>query len=146
MCERTLSDEHVDKISNLYPEKTAKFCRFEYPKRSFLRYLRGFQHFSDFQILSDLGRSKSVLGPFFPFLTKIWLESMYHTNKFKILDLTFLTLWPWFDTRSQKARSIPGTIRIVSAAKYRYSNLIRPLCPAKPAVTNGKKSDIWPDL
>ena len=40
--------------------KTTEFCRFECPKGHFLRYLRGFRHFSCFRF-SDLGRSKSFL-------------------------------------------------------------------------------------
>ena len=74
----------------------SEFWRLEGRKRPFSPYFRRFLHFSDFQNFSDFGRSKSVLGSFFAFLTKNWPKNMYHatqTQNFQF-DLS-LTLWPW---------------------------------------------------
>ena len=50
--------------------KIAEFWCFKGKKRHFSRCFLRFLHFPDFQNLPDLGYSKSVLGPFFAFLTK----------------------------------------------------------------------------
>ena len=57
------------------------FFNFEHWKRIFSHYSLGFQYFTDFQITSDFGYLKAVLGPLFAFLTKNWLKNMYHTTK-----------------------------------------------------------------
>ena len=94
MCVRTLADEYVCKFSSRYLEKRLHFDVLDAPKGHFF-YLRGFCHFPDFQILSGLGHSKSVLG-FFAFLTKIWPKNMYctaQTQNFKIWPFLNLDLW-----------------------------------------------------
>ena len=70
--------------------------RFGGRKQSFLRLFRRYLHFSDFQTLSDLDRSKSVLGSFLGLLTKNWPKNMYHaaqTQNYQF-DLS-LTSGPW---------------------------------------------------
>ena len=69
--ERTLVDEYVYTISIWRLEKRLRFAVLNAEKGHLLRYLRGFRQFSDSRILSDLGRSRSVLGLFFALLTKI---------------------------------------------------------------------------
>ena len=67
----------LDCAAELMSSKTTEMSWFRmFPRASskeghFLRYLRGFRLFSDSQILSNLRRSKSVLGSVFEFLTKI---------------------------------------------------------------------------
>ena len=70
ICERTLSGVYVYKISSRYLEKCLSFGFLKVENGHYSRYFRRFLHFSDFQNLSELGRSKSVLGSFFAFLTK----------------------------------------------------------------------------
>ena len=52
ICIRTLPDEYVYKISSGYLKKRLSFAILNAQKGHFLRYFRGFRHFSDFQFLS----------------------------------------------------------------------------------------------
>ena len=71
--------------------KTAEFCRFEYPKRTLLTLFMRISEFSYFQILSNLVRSKGVLGSFFCVLVEKGPKNMHHTTQTENLYLTFLT-------------------------------------------------------
>ena len=62
VCERALSSIYVYKISSRYLEKCLSFGVLEVENGHFSRYFRRVLHFTDFQNLFDLGRSKSVLG------------------------------------------------------------------------------------
>ena len=96
ICERALSCVYVCQISCRYLEKRPIFGVLKVENGHFSRDFRRFLHFSDFQNMSDLGRSKSVLRSFFVFLSKTWPKNMYHaaqTQNFQ-LDLS-LTSWPW---------------------------------------------------
>ena len=66
---------------NCYLEKWLSFAVLSVLKGLFLRNLPGFQHFSEFNFLSDFGRSKGVLGSSLAFLTKIWHSNMYCTTQ-----------------------------------------------------------------
>ena len=78
ICERLLSGVYVYKISSIYLEKCLIFGVLKVEKDRFSRYFWRFLHFLDFQTLSDLGQSKSVLRSFFAFLTKNWPRNVYH--------------------------------------------------------------------
>ena len=58
------------KISSRYPEKLPSFSVLKVENGHFSRHFLRFLYFPDFKNLSDLGRSKSVLGSMFAFLTK----------------------------------------------------------------------------
>ena len=86
----------------------------------FSRFLE-FPHFHDFQILSNLGRSKSVLGSFFRVLD----EKMTQNYASRVPNMYFLNLtfpwpsdleWPWLEYTHQKLwfilRSVPDTILV----------------------------------
>ena len=73
ICITTPVDEYVYKMSSCFLGKRLSFAVLNSQKWLFLCCLREFRYFSDFQILSDLSCSKSILGSFFVFLTKIWL-------------------------------------------------------------------------
>ena len=115
-------------------------------KRPLLPYSRGFRHFPDFQILSDLGRSKSVLGSFSVFLMQIWPRSMCHTTKTEILNLTFKISWHLMTLMWQKvSKSLGGFLEVSQTRSmlfnWFYFNLIRLLCPVKRAMIDIIK--IW---
>ena len=72
-----------------------EFWYFECRKQPFSRCF-GFLHFADCQILSDLGRSKSVLGSFFFVLDENWPKNMH--NAAQTLHFQFnvsLISWTW---------------------------------------------------
>ena len=141
-CERSLSypchpchirAQSFKQISWKMPE----FWCFEGPKRPFSRYFRQFLHFFDFQNLSDLGRSKSVLGPFFTFLTINWPKNMHHSSQTQTFQFDLSsTSWPWMidlEYAHRKLgmilRSVPDTIHIVdkfSRSIERRLNLVNP--------------------
>ena len=66
---RRLADENVYKTSSRYLGKGLSLAVLNGQKRPLSTLIEDFGIFP-FQFLSDLGRSKSVLGPFFVFLTK----------------------------------------------------------------------------
>ena len=61
----------------------------------FSRCSLGFPHFSNFKILSDLGRSKSVLEPFSHSWRQNWPKDIYHASQIYIFFNLSLTSWHW---------------------------------------------------
>ena len=84
-----------------------------------------FQHFRDFQILSNLGCSKSILGSYFAFLMRNWPENFYHitqtqnskTGLFDLVTLDDLDLTRGHQRLTVLSR-IPDTIFVVSSAPF----------------------------
>ena len=151
--DRTLVDENICKMSIWYLEKRLSFDILNAQKGNFLRYLRGFRHFSEYHILSDLGSSKSVLGSFLVFLTKICPKNMHHTVQTHNYTFDLFSIsWPWMTLIWHKVtKDLGGYLevsQIRSMSFYRlYFNLIRLLCPAKPTMPDClKKIDVGPDL
>ena len=138
--DRTLVDENMCKMSIWYLEKRLSFDILNAQKGNFLRYLRGFRHFSEYHILSDLGSSKSVLGSFPVFLTKICPKNMHHTVQTHNYTFDLFSIsWPWMTLIWHKVtKDLGGYLevsQIRSMSFYRlYFNLIRLLCPAKPTI------------
>ena len=138
--DRTLVDENMCKMSIWYLEKRLSFDILNAQKGNFLRYLRGFRHFSEYHILSDLGSSKSVLGSFLVFLTKICPKNMHHTVQTHNYTFDLFSIsWPWMTLIWHKVtKDLGGYLevsQIRSMSFYRlYFNLIRLLCPAKPTM------------
>ena len=121
---------------------------FRLPKKSlFCRYLRGFWHFSYFEFLSDLGLSKKCSSVifFFAFLTKSHQKTCITLSKLIILNLTFLISWPWMTLIWHKVtQGIGGFLDPCWSSGF--FSLIRLLFPAKPAMIDNQKLDLWPDL
>ena len=63
-CLRTLANAYVHKISSLYLEKRLGFAVLNAQRPLFTLFTR-VSAISDFQLLSDLGHTRSVLGPLF---------------------------------------------------------------------------------
>ena len=127
---RTKNDKNTKYLLSyarkLMSRKMAEVFYFQCPKRPLLCYYRGFWHFSDFQILSDLGRSKSFLGSFFHSWRKHDLKTYITPPKPQILILTFFDLVTLDDlglTQCDKSlrrvlRSIPNRIHVVPSALF----------------------------
>ena len=96
ICERTLLDVHVYKISSRYHEKWPTYDILKVENGNFSCYFLGLPLFHDFQILSNLGRSKSDLGLFFAFLTKNCPTNMHHygASLFNFLNLSTRARYP----------------------------------------------------
>ena len=67
--------------------------------RHFSRHFGTLPWFSEFCFLTDFDASKSVLGSFFAFFTKIWPKNMYHSSKSLIFlfDLFHPVTWDDLD-------------------------------------------------
>ena len=136
------------KNSSSYLEKLLSFAVLNTQRAHFLRYLRGFRYFSNFQLLPELGRSKSVPGSLFAFLTKIWPKTIYRTTqtqnfKFDLFDLWLPSfgkihkrLWGHLEVSQTRSHVVP----------WLYFNLIRLLFTAKPARTENQEFCLRPDL
>ena len=89
------------KIKKYILKKWPCFGVLKVEKCQFSSSFRPFLHFPDFFIFSCLGRSKSVLGSFFAFLTKNWPKNIITPPKPHIFILTFTWPsdiewhWPW---------------------------------------------------
>ena len=64
ICEIMIIDEYVYTISNFCYKKRQTYATLNSPKRPFYAIYQDLDVFPDFRILSDLDRSKSVLGSF----------------------------------------------------------------------------------
>ena len=143
MSDRTLVDEQVYKMPSWCLLKQLSFALLIAQKGHFLCW-RIFA-VSDFQILSDFSHSKSVLGTFLHSWWKSDLKTCITSPKPKIFNLIIFDLMTLDDldlTQGHKRLrgpwSIPHMIHVVQSA---YFNLLRPLCPAKQAMTCSKS---WP--
>ena len=104
------------------------------PKKATFTLFTRILAFSDLQILSGLGRSKSFLRSFFAFSTKIYPKNMYHTTKtqnFKFDLFDPVTLDDPDLTQSHKMlrmirRSIPEKIHVVPSALFQYDTVALP--------------------
>ena len=80
-------------------------------------------------------------------LIKIRIAPPYPTFKCGL----FWTSWPRMTWTWHDATKSPGGCLEVSQTRFRlfrrlYFSLVQQLCPARPTMTDGKKSDLWPDL
>ena len=85
-----MSREYVYKISSRYLQKWLRYNIKHVKNRHFSRHFGTLPWFSEFCFLTDFDASKSVLGSFFAFFTKIWPKNMYRS--FKSL---FFFVWPF---------------------------------------------------
>ena len=140
-CLRTLADEYVSKISSRYIGKRLSFAVSNAQKGHLLRYLWGFRHFSDFQFLSGLGRSKRVLRSSFK---KTLPKNLHQTLNFKFDLFDLVTLDDLQFSQGHKRlkrilRIIPYTIHVVP------SNLLQFDTAALPGEgSNDRQSKSWP--
>lgn len=123
------------------------------PKRLFFTlFTRSLSTRSYFQFSSDLGRSKGVLLSFFCVLDEyLTLKHTFHDPHSKLLNLAFFDLVNLITLIWHKVtKGLAGYLKISqtwSMSFHRlYFNLMRLICPARPARTDNQKFDLWPDL
>ena len=158
-----MSHEYVYKISSRYLQKWLRYSRKHVKNRHFSRHFGTLPCFSEFCFLTDFDASKSVLGSFFAFFTKIWPKNMYRSSKsrnffvwpFSPGDLR----WPWPVLWSQSTGNntdVSDTIHADSLAlfalnidilladvtKPEKSKMLTLTWPVTSSVTSG--SNVWP--
>ena len=125
------SSVYVCKVSKKYLLKWPNFGILIVENGRFLRCSLKFLCFYDFQISSDLGRSKSVLGSFFSFCTKTAPKTCFTPPKHKfpaspLLDLVTLNdLYLEYAHRKleMRLRSVPHTIHAVILTYFHFIRL-----------------------
>ena len=146
-----MSHEYVYKISSRYLQKWLRYNIKHVKSRRFSRNFGTLPWFSEFCFLTDFDASKSVLGSFFAFFTKIWPKNMYRSTKSRIFCLAFFTWWPEMTltcimvTKHRKwylQMSVALSMPIHWLCLRLTSKFYSPMSPSPKS----RKFWLWPDL